>query len=246
MPQSVRRKLTALVLIIGCVSFAGPMAAHAQRYSDFTIPRPLPPNSYLVIGMLGGVERWNADSRPVRQLALEVRKRNLPNVYVETLEHVHKGLALKLIRAALDRNSDGKLDDQERASARIILYGHSMGAASVVSLARKLNNLNIPVLLTLQVDSIGRGAGTIPPNVARTANFYQRNSLLLHGRGEIRAQDPGKTTILGNFRYDYSQRDVDLSKVSIPERIAGGSHTKMEFDPEVWSAVEKLILAEIK
>jgi hypothetical protein len=244
--HSSRQKLTKLFLITACLSFAAPVSVHAQRYSEFTIPRPLPPNSYLVIGMLGGVERWNASSRPVRQLALELRERNLPNVYVETLEHAHKGLALRLIREALDTNGDGNLDEQERASAHVILYGHSMGAASVVSLARRLQQLNVPVLLTVQVDSIGQGAGTIPSNVACAANFYQRNSLFLHGRGEIRAQDPDKTRILGNFRYDYSHKDVDLSKASVAERIVGGAHTKMEFDPEVWSAVEKLILAEIK
>lgn len=245
-PHSIRQKVAKLFLLAACLCFAGPGMLHAQSYSDFTIPRPLPPNSYLVIGMLGGVERWNAGSRPVRQLALELRDRNLPNVYVETLEHVHKRLALRLIREALDTNGDGKLDEQERRSAHIILYGHSMGAASVVSLARKLQQLNVPVLLTVQVDSIGKGAGTIPPNVARAANFYQRNSFFLHGRGKIRAQDPGKTMVLGNFQYDYSHKDVDLSKISIPERIAGGAHTKMEFDPDVWSAVEKLILAEVR
>lgn len=244
--QSTRQRFAKLFLLIACLLFAAPPSLQAQSYSDFTIPRPLPPNSYLVIGMLGGVERWNASSRPVRQLALELRERNLPNVYVETLEHSHKGLALRLIREALDTNGDGNLDQQERMSAHIILYGHSMGAASVVSLARRLQQLNVPVLLTVQVDSIGNGAGTIPPNVAHAANFYQRNSLFLHGRSEIRAQDPEKTRILGNFRYDYSHKNVDLSKASVAERIAGGAHTKMEFDPEVWSAVEKLIFAEIK
>lgn len=223
-----------------------PAIVHGQRYSDFTIPRPLPSNSYLIIGMLGGIERWDADNRSVRRLALELRERGLPNVYIETLEHRHKSLALRLIREALDTNGDGKLDERECASARVILYGHSMGAASAVSLARMLQKLNVPVLLTVQVDSIGQGAGTIPPNVIRAANFYQRNSLLLRGRGEIRAQDPERTTILGNFRYDYSHKDVDLSRSSIPERIIDGAHTKMEFDPEVWSAVEKLILSEIR
>jgi pimeloyl-ACP methyl ester carboxylesterase len=229
-----------LAVILTAVSLS------AQRYSDFTIPRPLPPNSYLVIGMLGGVEHWNASNRPVRQLAMNLRDRNLPHVYAETLEHQHKGLAVRLICDAIDANHDGKLEANEKSSARIILYGHSMGAASVVSLAKRLNKLGIPVLLTVQVDSIGQGAGVIPPNVARAANFYQTDAVFLHGREQIRAEDPAKTRIVGNFRYDYKDKDVDLSKITLPERIAGGAHTKMEFDPAVWSEVEKLILAEIK
>lgn len=236
------RPVALLAVLSMC---AAPSQLAAQRYSDFTTPRPLPPNSYLIIGLLGGLERWNDSVRPVRQLALELRGRKLPNVYAETIEHQHKGLAVRLIRDALDSNHDGKLDQQERTSARIILYGHSMGAASVVSLAKRLEKLGVPILLTVQVDSIGSGAGVIPPNVARAANFYQRNSLVLHGRSGIRAQDPEKTKIIGNFRFDYSSKDIDLSRVSLPERIAGGAHTKMEFDPEVWAEVEKLILAEV-
>ncbi len=235
----------AAALLLCSVLLITPSAS-AQCYSDFTTPRPLPPNSYLVIGVLGGVERWSATNRPVRQLAINLRDHDLRNVYTEWVEHRRKKLALRLIREALDTNRDGKLDEQERQSARIILYGHSMGAASVISLAKSLNKMGIPVLLTIQVDSIGSGAGVIPPNVAKAANFYQRNAVFLHGRSQIRAQDPTRTQILGNFKYDYRYKWVDRTSVSLAERIAGGAHTKMEFDPEVWSDVEKLILAEIR
>ena len=220
--------------------------ASAQRSRDFTVPRPLPPNAYLVIGFTGGIEHWDTAARPVRKLALDLREEKIPSVYVETVEHAHRGLALKLILDALDRNRDGRLDAPERSSARIILYGHSMGGAAVVKLARELQERGVPVLLTVQVDSIGAHDGVIPANVARAANFYQHTSHLLHGIGEIRAADPAATIILGNFRYDYSHRDVDLAGATMPERIAGSAHTKMEFDPDVWSRVRELILQEIK
>jgi pimeloyl-ACP methyl ester carboxylesterase len=237
--------VASIVLVCGALLMA-PIAASGQKYTDFTTPRPLPPNSYLVIGILGGIERWGATNRPVRRLAIDLRDHDLRNVYTEWVEHRHKKLALRLIREALDTNGDGKLDEQERRSARIILYGHSMGGASVVSLAKSLNKMGIPVLLTVQIDSIGSGAGVIPPNVAKAANFYQRNAIFLHGRSEIRAEDPTRTRILGNFQYDYRYKWVDLSSITLAERIAGGAHSKMEFDPEVWSEVEKLILGEIK
>jgi pimeloyl-ACP methyl ester carboxylesterase len=232
----------ALSLAAGIV--AAP--AGAQRYRDFTTPRPLPPNSYLIIGFMGSLERWNSEIRSVRKLALDLRAREFSNVYVETLENKHGRLALRLIRDALDRNRDGKLDEQERASARIILYGHSLGGAAVVKLARDLKSLGVPVLLTIQVDSVGFDDRTIPENVARAANFYQHNSPLLRGRGKIRAADPQKTLILGNFKYDYSHKHVDLSQVSFLEQAFGGAHTRMEFDPDVWAAVEHLILQEIE
>jgi pimeloyl-ACP methyl ester carboxylesterase len=223
-----------------------PLSASAQHYEDFATKRPVARGSYLIIGVLGGVEKWSSQRRPVNVLAAELRAKNLPNVNVETVEHLHSSLAMRLIVDALDQNRDGKLDSDERSSVHIILYGHSMGAATVVKLARKLQKLEIPVQLTVQVDSIGAGDRDIPENVVHAANFYQHNSLLLSGVSEIRAKDPKATTILGNFSYDYRHKKVDLSRVSPVERVAGGSHTKMEFDPDVWASVEKLILNEIK
>lgn len=235
------RRLRAFVA--GAALLISVLPLRAQSNSDLTVPRPMPVGSVLVIGMMGGVERWNAPNRPVRQLVLDLRMRG---IYAESIEHRHKNLAVKFIEEALDSNQDGQLDDQERARARIILYGHSMGAASVVAVAKRLNKLRIPVLLTIQIDSIGSGAGVIPPNVVKAANFYQRDGHFLRGRDKIRADDPQKTTILGNFRYSYKYKYVDLSGISMAERIAGGAHTKMEFDPEVWNEVEKFILAETR
>lgn len=248
MPHAVRvrRWLVPPIAALCLLTTIFPVTALAQRYEDFTTPRPLPPKSYLIIGILGGVERWSSDTRPVNRLASELREKRLPNVYVETVEHIHTKLALRLVMEALDRNGDGTLDDAERASARIILYGHSMGAAAAVKLARELNKLKIPVLLTVQVDSIGTGDSNIPSNVARAANFYQNNSLLLRGVSEIRADDPEATTIVGNFKYDYKHKKIDLSDSTPVERAARSAHTKMEFDPAVWSAVEELIMKEIK
>ena len=240
MVRSLNSVVRCAVIVVLCAT-----AASAQRYRDFTVPRPLPTNAYLVIGFTGGIEHWDTPTRPVRKLALDLREQRIPNVYAETVEHAHRGLALKLILDALDRNRDGRLDTAERSSARIILYGHSMGGAAVVKLARELQERGIPVLLTVQVDSIGAHDSVIPANVARAANFYQHTSHVLRGVGAIRAADPGATIILGNFRYDYSHRDVDLTGTTLPERVAGGAHTKMEFDPEVWSRVRELIVQEI-
>jgi hypothetical protein len=242
--KRLRLRLTLAALALAML--VSPAAASGQRYEDFTTKRPVPRGSYLVIGVLGGIESWSSPRRPISVMAANLRERNLPNVFVETVEHLHSDLALRLIIDALDHNRDGKLDADERTSARIILYGHSMGAATVVKLARKLQELEVPVQLTVQVDSIGNGDRNIPANVVHAANFYQRNGVFLRGLPEIRALDPKATTILGNFKYDYHHKKVDLSSVNPVERVAGGSHTKMEFDPAVWASVEQLILNEIK
>jgi hypothetical protein len=217
-------------------------ALPAQRVQDFITPTPLEQGATLVIGFLGGRESWDNDKRGVRKLALKLRAMQLPGVYVETVENTKRPVALALVRNAVDRDRSGQLDQHERASARIIVYGQSFGGAAVVKFARELDALGLPILLTVQVDSVGRGDAVIPANVARAANLFQRDGFTIRGEREIRAADPRKTTILGNYRFTYRGKNIDLSEVSWFKRLLQRAHTKMDFDPEVWGLVEKTIL----
>src|SRR2546430_17003139 len=70
------------------------------------------------------------------------------------------------------------------------------------TLFRSLEKQRIPVLLTVQVDSVSRwwrNDSVIPANVEKAVNFYQ-SAGLLKGRKEIRAADAAHTQILGNNR----------------------------------------------
>ena len=214
----------------------------AQRYEDFTTRTPLEAGDVLVVGFMGGRESWDNHQRGVRKLALKLRAMNLPGVHIETVENKNRRRAMQLIQNAFDRDKDGWLDDQERASTRVIVYGQSFGGAAVVKLARQLNKMGVPVLLTVQVDSIGRGDKVIPPNVSLSANLFQRDGLIIKGEREIRPKDPNRTTIIGNFKFDYSGKKIDLSKVSWLKRVFQTAHTKMDHDPEVWAVVENCIL----
>ena len=104
----------------------------------------------------------------------------------------------------------------------------------------------MPVLLTVQVDSVGKDDQVIPSSVARAANFYQQNGLLIPGRPDIRAEDPQTTTILGNFKYDYEHKEVDRPGMPALQKIIAVAHTRIACDPEVWARVEELIVREIK
>jgi hypothetical protein len=243
-PEQSRRR--ALALVVACAAAVAALGAPAcaQRLQDFTAPQPLPPDSCLVVGILGGINRWDDAHRPVRKLALDLRTRKLPQVFVETVENRHRKSALTLVRRALDTNRDHKLDAGERASACVILYGQSLGGMAVLKLSRELQALGVPVRLAIEIDSIGAGSRTVPANVARAANFYQRNGPLLRGHAELPLENPAGTRVLVNQQFDYTDRDVDLSHVNPVERAAGGTHIKMEFDPEVWRQVEQLIVQE--
>ncbi len=218
----------------------------AQRFSDFITPTPLPAGHTLVLGFLGGRQPWNNPKEGTRRLALQLRAMNLPGVHIETLENRKRKLALELIQRAFDSNRDGRLDVSERRAMRLVVYGQSFGGAAVVKLARELEKLDIPVLLTVQVDSVGRGDDLIPPNVRRAANLYQREGLLVRGEPEIRAEDPQKTEIIGNFQFSYKNKKVDMSGVAWHKRIFRDAHAKMDRDTDVWAKVEELVLAELK
>jgi len=213
--------------------------AGAQRLSDLTTPTPLPPGSTLVIGFLGFYERWDDPHRGVRQLVLRLRQR--PGVYAESFSNHRRSVALSLIRRALDTNRNGRLDPEEKARARIILFGQSWGGAAAIATARDLERLGIPVLLTAQVDSVGMSDKMVPANVHAAVNFYQHDPLTIQGRSEIRADDPTRTVILGNFRSTYIFRSVDERDASWARRSLGGGHIKMELDPATWRRVEQFI-----
>ncbi len=207
----------------------------------------LPAPRTVVIGFLGGFERWDDQHRGVRRVALDLRARQDPSLVAETFGNHQRTAAMRLLKTLLDWNGDGKVDENERASARVILYGQSWGGAAVVKAARELERWHVPVLLTVQVDSVGVADAVIPPNVHHAANFFQHDPFTIRGRSEIRAADPERTTILGNYQFSYLFRRVDAppGSASWARRNLGGGHAQMELDPVVWERVENLILSEI-
>ena len=227
------------------IGLVGAEMASGQQFSDFTTPTPLPEGHTLIIGFQGGRQRWDSEREGTRRLALKLRGMKLPGTHIETVEDKRRALALDLIERAFDRNRDGRLDDEERAAVRLIVYGQSFGGAAVAKLARELEARGIPVILTVQVDAVGRDDDVIPANVRRAANLFQDDGWLISGEPEIRAADPAKTEILGNFRFSYEEKEVDMSQVPWHQRLFRDAHAKMCNDPEVWGEVEDLILSEV-
>jgi hypothetical protein len=219
----------------------GCFLVHGQRYQDFATQTPIEKGEVLILGFMGGRDSWDTNNA-LRRLALKLRSRADAGFRVETVENRKRALAIELVRKAFDRDRNGQLDERERASARLILYGQSFGGAAVVKLAKQLKSMAVPILLTVQIDSVGRGDRVIPSNVAQAANLFQRNGLLIRGEPEIVPEDPDRTTIIGNFEFDYRQKEVDVSQVGWHKKIFRVAHNKMEHDPDVWAKVEELIL----
>jgi len=201
----------------------------------------------IVVGFVGGFVRHdNAVHSPV-QLARRLRDGYPSGVQVEVFENRRREQAYGEIVKLLDSNHDGRLSDEEKRGARIIIYGMSWGGSETVALARELGEQKIPVLMTIQVDSVskvGQNDAVIPANVMEAANFYQVDGLL-HGQTEIRAADGASTRIIGNFRFEYGEKALKCENYPWYDRVFVKYHTEIECDPEVWKQVERLIRAKL-
>jgi hypothetical protein len=201
----------------------------------------------IVIGFVGGFVRHDDRVHTEVQLVKRLREEYAPSLFVETFEN-HRGKDAHLaVLHLLDRNTDGKLSPEEKQNAHIIIFGHSWGASETVELARQLEKDGIPVVLTIQVDSVskmGENDAVIPANVAQAANFYQLDGML-HGQPQIRAANPARTRILGNFRSDYKAKPLSCGQYPWWDRVFMKPHIQIECDPAVWNQVESLIRSNL-
>jgi hypothetical protein len=239
--------LVAIVSLGQAVPARGARLPLGGRNPSFlaTAAGTLPP--VIVIGFVGGFIRHDNLVHSEVQLAARLRKAYPSGVDVETFESYNGENARKKILTLLDTNHDGALTPGEKQNARIILYGHSWGASEAITVARELEKDGIPVLLTIQVDSISKFHqidSVIPANVARAANFYQLDGFV-HGQSAIRASDPARTKIIGNFRFDYKANPYTCNEYPWYDRIFMKQHTQIECDPNVWKQAEALIRADL-
>jgi pimeloyl-ACP methyl ester carboxylesterase len=206
-------------------------------------PQPAAPPSNIVIGFVGGFVAHNNPHHGPVQFAEQIQRTIPKDTYVQVFENRRRKQAYATVLRLLDTNRDGVLSPEEKARARIILFGHSWGASAAVLLARDLRHEGIPVLLTVQIDSVAKvwqNDSLIPDNVAEAVNFYQPHGII-HGRKQITAADPAKTEILGNYLMDYKKNPVQCPEASWAERFFTSGHMQSECDPHTWSQIEIMV-----
>ena len=222
----------------------GVLAAPMLMAADGAVGRhPEEKPSTILIGFVGGFVRHDNPNHGPVFLARHLQQGSPKDAYIQVFENRHRRTAYKTILRLLDHNHDGALSNEEKAQARIILFGQSWGGSAVVMLARDLNRAGIPVLLTVQVDSVAKPFeqdGVIPGNVAAAANFYQPRGFV-HGRAVIRAADGSKTQILGNYLFDYKNTPAKCEGMPWWERTFIPGHMHTECDSNLWRQVEGLV-----
>jgi hypothetical protein len=229
--------LLAVALLPGvCPAATGEPASQAAQ-----------PARLIVVGFMGGkVHAGNLAHREA-QVAQDLQQRYPLDLRALVFANHDGRDALRTVLQLLDADGNGRLSAGEKSAARIVIYGHSWGASETVTLARRLGELGIPVLLTVQVDSVEKSNEddrSIPPNVREAVNFYQSNGLV-HGRSAIAAMDPAHTTILGNYESSYRGHPVSCAGYSWFARTFMRPHIEIENDPSVWARIEALIRADV-
>jgi len=197
----------------------------------------------IILGFVGGFVKPDDVKHPEVLFATYLRNRYGSDVHVEVFGNHDGQEAVEDIIRRLDADKNAFLTAAEKEQTKIVLYGHSWGASAVVALSRKLEHAGIPVTLTIQIDSVAKpfqNDWLIPPNVFQAVNFYQTHGLV-HGRRKIVPADPVRTTILGNFLWEYQGEPAACPGFSWRRRLLSKGHIEIECDRKVWSQVETLL-----
>jgi pimeloyl-ACP methyl ester carboxylesterase len=262
------RARLAVLLTLAAFMALGPKGTMAENVPGLTVDTPTIPGEsavgcsttmdgsrpdapcqrrepLIVIGFMGGHIRAGNLAHGEARLASDLDRRYPAAVDAMTFANRHAGDALRTVLRLLDTSKDGRLSEAEKRAARIVLFGHSWGASEAIHFAQELDRHGIPVLLTIQVDSVeksGEDDGSIPPNVREAINFYQAEGLL-HGRSSIQAIDPKRTKILGSYESKYKKSPVSCAGYSWFARAFMRPHIEIENDGAVWDRIEALIVA---
>jgi len=240
------RALAGLLPVLICLLVSAAEQSAAAQNAVASAHSSAQP-TVIVVGFLGGFVRNDDDRHPAVRIIRRLEESEGSEVHAIALENRRRAKALKEILHWLDTNGDGRLSEQEKQDARIILFGHSWGGSAVNKLARELDRRGIPVLLTIQVDSINKGWGqdcVVPANVARAENFYQTHGLV-HGCRALQAADPGRTQLIGDFEFEYRAQPAGCRSFSWFNRHVFRTHNAMDCDPQVWSPVERQIQSQL-
>jgi len=245
--RPARQACAALALAVGLLIIpVRPSSAATRMHASL---RQGPHQAVIiVVAFEGGFVRGDDDRRFEVQMIRRLSEENIPGLRAASFSNWQRGKAQAQILRWLDTEGNGHLSAAEKEQADVILLGHSWGGSAAIKVAHNLGKRGVPVLLTVQIDSINKLWGhdcTTPANVANAVNFFQTRGLA-HGCRRLWPADPGHTRILGNYRFDYRRQPPRCRLFSWANRHFLRTHNAMDCDPRMWSLVESDVLLEIR
>jgi hypothetical protein len=200
-----------IYLIAACVSaiICGPFltVCGAQINSDASLQSPgkMPPQvargaqcRILYLGIVGGLETANNPRSGVVQIRDVLRGKEYPDVCAKSFSPYVWLSGLNWVLEYFPPHPGRFTDDELERAPEIVIVGHSLGGWAAVSIARNLDLRNIPVELTVQIDSVGFTDHTVPKNVKAAAIFHARDVLMFLTTKGIKLEDPNQTRLVEN------------------------------------------------
>jgi hypothetical protein len=210
-----------------CLAAADPShfaAEPAARSSNGAkVENSNPPCKILYAGFVGALETAGRKGSGIVQIRDILRGPEYSDVCAESFKPIDWNSGLSWILKHFPPHS-GPLTPEELATApSVILVGHSTGGWAMLAVARDLRDRNIPVELTIQIDSVGITDATVPRNVKSGAIFHARDILMFMTTKSLRTEDPVHTKIVANVV------------------VKGANHLSITRDPRIKMLVLKTV-----
>jgi pimeloyl-ACP methyl ester carboxylesterase len=194
-----------------------------------------PPGCHILyLGFVGGVEPPNNKYSGVVQLRDTLQGAAYSDVCAKSFSPYVWPAGLSWLMKHFPSQPTHLTPEQLEPSPRVILVGHSMGGWAALAVARELRGRNIPVELTIQVDSVGITDHTVPGNVKSAAIFHANDALMPLTTKHLRVEDPTHTKILADVKvagvgHESITRDPRIRQLVLEtvERLRGANAAKV-------------------
>jgi pimeloyl-ACP methyl ester carboxylesterase len=177
----------------------------------------------IYLGFVGALEPSQNKHSGVVQIGETLRGDEYPDVCAKSYSPYVWTDGLEWLLKHFPAHSGALTTDELQHCPKVILVGHSMGGWAMMSVARRLRSRDIPVELTIQVDSVGITDCTIPRNVRNGAIFHARDVLVPLTTKHLRLEDASRTKVLANIT------------------VEGAGHESITRDPRIRELVLRTI-----
>ena len=174
-------------------------------------------------GFVGAMETSEHKSSGIVQIRDTLRGPTYPDVCAKSFLPYNPSAGYEWILSHFPSHPGALSDGELKRGPHIILVGHSTGGWAMLSVARDLRGKDIPVELTIQVDSVGIDDVTVPSNVKEGAIFHANDALMFMTTKRLKLEDSSKTKIVANIL------------------VKGAGHLSITRDPRIRALVVKTV-----